>query len=324
MSIRPPTMPSSVEEKVAEMESLEVLGATRQLNIVADALVMLAEQHEGGPEDLARDARRLSDYLISTRGQSSQAIGNALKLMLEGLEQKAELSRRSGDLGEWLVRQVRAYEAASQEWIRDLTEYGANLLSGCRRVLVYDYSSSVAAILRSADEREEQLEVVVPESRTLDGGAKYLSDLRDTKLRFEFVPDSALGVVVRDCDLVLEGAETLSAEGGCYNTVGTFLAALAARYWRKPFYVASTLIKIDAGTVEGIQRPIPIVDLRESLFGDRFAHLGPRVRASCPDLDYTPPDLITGFITEMGILPPSAVWQHAARFADREETRNDA
>jgi translation initiation factor 2B subunit (eIF-2B alpha/beta/delta family) len=317
-------MPPSVEEKVAEMESLEVLGATRQLSIVADALVMLAEQHEGGPEDLARDARRLSDYLISTRGQSSQAIGNALKLMLEGLEERAELSRTPGNLSEWLVQQVRAYEAASQNWIRNLTEHGTNLLSSCRRVLAYDYSSSVAAILRSADEWEGQLEVVVPESRILDGGAKYLSDLQDTKLRLDFVPDSALGVTVRDCDLVLEGAETLSAEGGCYNTVGTFLAALAARYWRKPFYVASALIKIDAGTVRGNQRPVPIVDLRESLFGDRFAHFGPRVRASCPDLDYTPPDLITGFITEEGILPPSAIWQHAARFAGKEDARNDA
>ncbi len=324
MSIRPPEMPPSVEEKVAEMESLETLGATRQLSLVADALLTLTEQHEGGSEDLARDARQLSNYLISTRGQSSQAIGNALKLMLEGLEERAELSRTSADLGEWLVRQVREYEVASQDWIRNLTEYGANLLSGSRRVLAYDYSSSVAAILRSADEREGQIEVVVPESRILDGGAKYLSDLQDTNLRFEFVLDSVLGVAVRDCDLVLEGAETLSAEGGCYNTVGTFSAALAARYWRKPFYVASTLIKIDASTVEGSQRPIPIVDLRESLFGDRFTHLGSRIRASCPDLDYTPPDLITSFITEEGIIPPSAIWQHAVRFASKEDARNDA
>jgi ribose 1,5-bisphosphate isomerase len=311
-------LPPSVREKIAELERLEVLGATRHLHIVADALVMLCEHHDGGPEDLASRARELSDYLISTRGQSSQAIGNALNLMLEGLEEKAELSRTSADLRDWLVGKVREYDDATRTWMRDLTAYGANLLSRCRRVLAYDYSSTVAGILRSADERGEELSVVVPESRVLDGGAKYVSDLRDTKFLFELIPDSAVGAAVRHCDVVLEGAETLSAEGGCYNTVGTFSTALAAMYWTVPFYVASTLIKIDAKTLEGHRRPIPSLDLSESLFGGYpSAPSSSRIRASCPELDYTPPELITGFITEVGILPPSALWQHAIRFSGR-------
>jgi ribose 1,5-bisphosphate isomerase len=324
VSSKPPTMPPSVQEKIAELESLEILGATRQLHIVADALVMLAEQHDGEPEDLAREARELSDYLISTRGQASQAIGNTLNLMLEGLEERAKLSPTSADLRAWLVAMVREYEDATHNWMRDLTEYGANLLSGRRRVLAYDYSSSVARILRSAEERGEELTVVVPESRILDGGAKYVSDLQDTQLLFELIPDSAVGEAVRHCDVVFEGAETLSAEGGCYNTVGTLLTALAAKYWTVPFYVASTLIKIDAKTLEGRQRPIPSVDLRDSLSSDYPPVLGSRIRTSCPELDYTPPELITSFITEVGILPPSALWQHAIRFSGRGDAQFDA
>src|SRR5215216_1131117 len=111
-------MPASVREKIAELESLEILGATRQLHIVADALVMLAEQHDGEPEDLAREARELSNYLISTRGQSSQAIGNALNVMLEGLEERAKLSPTSADLRAWLVAKVREYEDATRTWMR--------------------------------------------------------------------------------------------------------------------------------------------------------------------------------------------------------------
>lgn len=310
-------MPHSVEEKISELESLEILGATRQLHIVADALNLMAERHDGEPREMAHDTLRLAEYLTSTRGQASQAIGNALNLMLEGLEEKAGSAHTSEELRLWMTAQVKAYKDTTNEWVENIAAYGANLLSGRRRVVAYDYSSSVAYILKVAAERGEEFALVVPESRILDGGAKYIPDLEDTGFLLEMVPDAAISALMRDCDLVLEGAETLSAEGGCYNTTGTLQTALAAKYWGKPFYVASTLIKLDVDSLKGHARLIPSLDVGDLLLGDRVSD-SKTLSATCPELDYTPPELITGFVTEVGILPPPALWHYALRFSGGE------
>lgn len=315
MTATRPALSPRAAGKLAALESLEVLGASRQLRIIGELLAAVAEEYAGEPDGLIWSVRSVQDYLVATRGQSSQAVGNALHVMLGGLDVGAGEDLES--LRERVMRSVREYDSRAQEWMRALTEYGANLLAGRRRVLAYDYSSSVAAILRCADERARgKLTVVVPESRTLDGGRKYVVDLQDTELGLEFIPDPAIATAMPSCDLVLEGAETLSAQGGCYNTTGTLLTALVAQHWRVPFYVASTTIKIDAGTLRGQVRNVPPVDLGRTALQGWEPHLLSRVRAGCPDLDYTPPELIAGFITEEGVLPPGALWQHAARFRD--------
>ena len=186
--------------------------------------------------------------------------------------------------------------------------------------MAYDYSSSVAAIFRAAEDRGWEGTLVVPESRSLNGGHKYVRDLRETKLALEFVPDSAIGSVVSSCGMVVEGAETLSSEGGCYNTVGTCLTALAARYHSVPFYVASTLIKIDTQTRAG-ERDIPTLKVDDALLAGWEPELVSRVRTFCPDLDYTPPELIAGFVTEEGLLPPAILSDRATRVLGLEGVR---
>lgn len=317
---RLPELPPEAAAKVEEIERLKVLGATRQLTMMADALVGLAEGYDGPPAGLAAAVSGLADHFVSTRGQSSQAVSNAVHLMVDGVEAQVALSVPA--LRRWIVEKVRAYESASEGWMQALIGHGTELLAGAGRILAYDYSSSVAEILRVASDRRSEtglgITVVVPESRSLDGGHKYVKDLRDTDLAFEFVPDSSIASALSSCEAVLEGAETLSAEGGCYNTVGTFSAALAARHYGVPFYVVSTLIKTDLETPDG-EREIPELELGDTLLAGWEPHLARRVRAACPDLDYTPPGFITALVTEVGRIPPEALRGHAARLLGAEE-----
>lgn len=307
---QPSVLPAEVAAKVAEVESLEVLGASRQLAIIAEAFTELARRYEGSAPGLVETTMGLADYLASTRGASSQAVANAVYSMVRDLKSQAGLPMP--DLRGWIVGSVRAYEEQSQGWMRELTEHGAELVSATDRVLAYDYSSSVAAILRAAEDRGWEGTVIVPESRSLNGGHKYVRDLHDTGLSLEFVPDSAIGSVISSCGMVIEGAETLSSEGGCYNTVGTFMTALAAVYHNVPFYVASTLIKMDTRT-RGGERDIPTLDVNDALLAGWEPELASRVRTFCPDLDYTPPELIAGFVTEEGVLPPTVIGERATR-----------
>lgn len=318
---RPPELPPAAAAKVDEMESLEVLGASRQLTIIAAAFEELAEAYDGPSTGLVETTRRLVDYLDSTRGESSQGVSNAVRLMVHGLEAQSDLPVT--ELRAWIVERVRAYEARSRRWMRELTEHGVGLLTNGKRVLAYDYSSSVAHVLRVANDRGWEATLVLPESRSLSGGHKYVRDLRETGLSLEFVPDSSIGSAVSSCELVLVGAETLSAEGGCYNTVGTFLTALAARYYGVPFYVTSTLIKTDLKTAPGV-RGIPNLDLDDTLLDGWEPELAGRVRTVCPDLDYTPPEFVAGLVTEVGLLAPSELQGRAARLLDYEGLKADA
>lgn len=299
--------------RLDEFEDPGILGASRQLEIAADLLINVAEEHRGDSAELVRRLHDVVGYLVALRGESSQAVPNALGLMLEGLDDCRQLPTDA--LRAQVVEKVRGYDAEARRWMKAITMYGATLASGSERILAYDYSSSVAAILRELGERGESPTVVVPEARSLDGGRRYVDALRDSPLLFELIPDAAIGSKTKNCDLALVGAETISAQGGCYNTTGTFLVALACQYWRVPFYAPSTLIKIDTRTLHGYRRPIPDLGpthLGRIVEGWTTPHPA-RFSVASPDLDYVPPPLINGFVTEVGVLPPAAIFHHAAR-----------
>lgn len=310
-----PRLTARAATRLDEFENPEILGASRQIAIAADLLVSVAEEHRGDSAGLIRSLREVANYMIALRGESSQAVPNALGLMLDGLDDRQRAPVE--EVRAWVVERVRGYDGEARRWMRTISEYGATLAAGSQRILAFDYSSSVAAILRELSERGESPTVVVPEARTLDGGRRYVDDLRHSPLHFELVPDAAIGSKTKGCDLALAGAETISAQGGCYNTTGTFLVGLACQYWRVPFYASTTLIKIDTRTLRGYRRPIPNLGsahLGRLMEGWNIPHPAV-VKVASPDLDYVPPELITGFVTEVGVLPPAAIVGHAARLA---------
>jgi translation initiation factor 2B subunit (eIF-2B alpha/beta/delta family) len=80
-----------------------------------------------------------------------------------------------------------------------------------------------------------------------------------------------------------------------------------------PFYVVTELIKIDPRSVEGISREVRRDPMRVLDQSPAMAHPD-LVVVECDDLEYTPRSLVTAYISEEGILPPSAVLVSASRF----------
>lgn len=149
--------------------------------------------------------------------------------------------------------------------------------------------------------------VFLPEARSLGGGSKYLADWQNLGITAHLIPDAALGWALGQCDVALVGAETLSGEGGCYNTIGSALTAHEAHRRHVPFYVLSVLLKTDPHTLGG-ERPIPALDFASGSFLPTVPTMhGVEIRGGFPDLDYTPPSAITGVVTEHGTLDPRRV-----------------
>lgn len=143
-------------------------------------------------------------------------------------------------------------------------------------------------------------------SRTLDGGRPYLTELQDTIHELVCVPDSAFGQASRDSDIVLQGVETLCIDGGFYNTIGSLTAGICARHFGVPLYAATAMIKVAPCDHRGQMASAEKRDFA-GVYG-----VVPGVEFSYVENEHVPADLVTGYITEYGVISPSAVAEAAA------------
>jgi ribose 1,5-bisphosphate isomerase len=178
-------------------------------------------------------------------------------------------------------------------------------------VLAFDYSSTMLAILTRLGERGLHKQVVVPESRCLDGGRPIVEEATLAGHHARFVPDMAFGVFVPDAGAVLIGAETFFANGDCWNTIGSYPIAHLARVHGVPFYVATELIKIDRRSYDGPRPPVRPRDFGGLLGAPGgFSH-PERVDTVAPELDTTPAELISAYVTPVGVVRPEQVGEEA-------------
>jgi methylthioribose-1-phosphate isomerase len=105
-------------------------------------------------------------------------------------------------------------------------------------------------------------------------------------------------------DLVVVGADRITANGDAANKIGTYSVAICAQAHGIPFYVAAPLSTIDFNLPTGDE--IPIEERNpEEIYQVGATCLCPQgVSFYNPAFDVTPAKLITGIITEHGVFSP--------------------
>jgi len=151
------------------------------------------------------------------------------------------------------------------------------------------------------------VEVFAAETRPLLQGARLtVWELSAAGVPVTLIPDSAAcGLLASGrIDVVVVGADRIAANGDVANKIGTFSHAVAARQFGVPFYVAAPISTIDIATPDGASIEIENRDPDEvQQLELRTSHPGP-VEVWNPAFDVTPADLVTGIITERGVLRP--------------------
>ena len=116
--------------------------------------------------------------------------------------------------------------------------------------------------------------------------------------------------------MVIVGADRIAMNGDVANKIGTYTSALAAKAKGIPFYVAAPTATIDPKCPAGSAIPIEERSGDEVRYTWGWSDAGEFIRvrtvpetspARNPAFDVTPAELITGIITEKGIIAPSAV-----------------
>lgn len=162
-------------------------------------------------------------------------------------------------------------------------------------------------VIRAALEQGKHVRVIADETRPFLQGARLTAwELKEDGIDVTVACDNACALLMQKgmIDCVVVGADRIAANGDSANKIGTFGVAVMAQYFGIPFYIAAPTSTIDAATPTGKDIPIEERPYEEVAFMNE--------RRICPEdvpvynfaFDVTPAHLITGIITEKGVLRP--------------------
>jgi len=224
----------------------------------------------------------------------------------ELLEEDVATNRAIGDHGLALFRKLLA-KRPKGEPLRVLTHCNAG------RIATLDWGTATAPIYR-AQQEGLPIHVWVSETRPRNQGAALTAwELGGRGVPHTLIADNAAGHLMQHglVDVVIVGADRVTAAGDVANKIGTYLKALAAREHKIPFYVAFVGGSVDWNLRDGVREiPIEQRSAREVTHITGVNSAGKRVEvrltpegtpARNDGFDVTPAKLITGLITERGV-----------------------
>jgi methylthioribose-1-phosphate isomerase len=191
-----------------------------------------------------------------------------------------------------------------------------NILTHCNAgwLATVDWGTATAPIYK-AQEAGIPVHVFVDETRPRNQGASLTAwELGQQGISHHVIVDNAGGHFMQhgDVDIVIVGTDRTTAAGDVCNKIGTYLKALAAKDNGVPFFVAAPSPSIDFALSDGVEE-IPIEERSER----EVTHLPGRAddgrittvqvtprgsKARNPGFDVTPARLVTGLITERGVI----------------------
>ncbi|SHJ42778.1 S-methyl-5-thioribose-1-phosphate isomerase [Parasporobacterium paucivorans] len=185
---------------------------------------------------------------------------------------------------------------------------GMSILTHCNagRLATARYGTALAPVY-VAEEQGKRIHVYADETRPLLQGARLTAyELKEAGVDVTVITDSMAAYVMKNMrvDFVIVGCDRVAANGDTANKIGTYGVALLAKAHGIPFYVAGPFSTIDMDTPTGREILIeerPPEEITHG-FGKRTVPVG--VEVLNPAFDVTDHALITGFITEKGIICP--------------------
>ena len=161
-------------------------------------------------------------------------------------------------------------------------------------------------VIRATKESGKNVRVIATETRPVQQGSRLTAfELKHDGFDVRLIPDTAVGYSMANglVDKVVVGADRIVKTGHVFNKIGTYQVATMARRHDIPFYVAAPLSTFD---MKSDHQDVPIEMRKDTevtqIRGTKTAPDG--IGVINPAFDVTPPELISGIITEKGIATP--------------------
>jgi len=252
---------------------------------------------------------------------------NAKKILLEtrptavnlawGLDKIMQVAKKAEN-----VDQIRksVVETAKKMAVDDIQinmsigKNGSELFSDNDTIMTHCNAGALATVgygtalgvIRATKENGKNIKIIVTETRPVQQGSRLTAfELKHDGIDVSLIPDTAVGYTMANglVNGVIVGADRILRTGHVFNKIGTYQIATMAKQHNIPFYVAAPLSTFD---LESRPENV-IIEQREASevtgIGDKKT-APDGINVINPAFDMTPPELISGIITENGIAKP--------------------
>lgn len=258
------------------------------------------------------DMVKAADYLASSRPTAVNLCWalNRCKAAVE-----ASPLTKPSELKLLLVKEALNILDEDISMCHEIGKHGSKLLKDGMGILTHcnagalatgDYGTALSPVY-VAHEQGMKLKVYSDETRPLLQGSRLTAwELKKAGVDVTTICDNMAAQVMREgkVNLVIVGADRVAANGDAANKIGTYGVAILAKYHKIPFYVAIPYSTIDINITDGSQIPIEQRNPDEIKNGFGRQTAPDDINFYNPAFDVTPNELITGIITEKGILRP--------------------
>jgi len=264
-------------------------------------------------DSMFQDLELAGEFLNKAR-PTAVNLSWAVKRMLEAAE------GFQGSVKDLRARMLRLAKDLADEDVatnKRLAEYGAALIEDGDHIVHHCNTGALATVdwgtalgvIRMAHEQGKHIHVFVDETRPRLQGARLTAwELEQYGISYDIITDGTSGYLMRKglVQKVIFGADRVAVNGDVANKIGSYMLALAAYDNGIPAYSAFPISTVDFDLDRGDMIPIEEREEEEvlalTLMGKQVAPEGASARNFA--FDVTPNRLISGWITEKGVIDP--------------------
>ena len=258
---------------------------------------------------LIQDLEKAKKILFETRPTAIN-----LSWGLEKIMKIAEQGKTVSEIRDTVIAKAKEMAEEDINVNKKMGKNGAQLFQDNDTIMTHCNAGALATVaygtalgvIRATNENRKNIKVIATETRPVQQGSRLTAfELKHDGIDVSLIPDTAVGYTMAN-DLVngvVVGADRILQTGHVFNKIGTYQVATMAKRHNIPFYVAAPLSTFD---LENKPEDVIIEQRKASEvtgIGDkRTAPDG--INVINPAFDITPPELISGIITENGIAKP--------------------
>jgi len=265
--------------------------------------------HAKTQEELIQNLEKAYKTLLETRPTAVNLIW--------GLDKIMKVAKQGSDASQIKKSIVDTAQKMAEEDVKtnmtmgkigsELFEENDTIMTHCNAGALATVAYGTAlGVIRATIESGKKIKVIATETRPVQQGSRLTAfELKHDGIAVDLIPDTAVGYSManRLVNKVIVGADRILRTGHVFNKIGTYQIATMAKQHNIPFYVAAPLSTFD-------RKSNPNDVIIEQRKASEVTTIGDKKTAPDgigvinPAFDMTPPELITGIITEAGIAKP--------------------
>ena len=260
-------------------------------------------------DDLIKDLKEARQILFLTRP-------TAVNLKW-GLDKIMEIAKKGSDVSTMRNSIIEEAKKIAEDDIKtniSMGKFGSELFNDNDTIMTHCNAGALATVaygtalgvIRATKDAGKKIKVIATETRPVQQGSRLTAfELKHDGIDVSLISDTAVGYTManRLVNKVIVGADRILRTGHVFNKIGTYQVATMAKRHGIPFYVAAPLSTFDL-------KSNPDDVIIEQRNAHEVTHIGDKktapddINVINPAFDMTPPELITGIITEAGIAKP--------------------